>query len=115
MKLEIGMYVRLSHYGFDKIKNIYNKPNDILILEFEKLNVRLSNTNVLLQMASHDIKDLITIKDYVNGCKVGIVQGWNYSFEKVLISQDGFCKFKDITIDSAVTKEQFNIMEFEVK
>lgn len=111
-KLEVGMYVRIDgeirkviYVGYqDKIYVSFVEDNSYLI---DKRNINYS----------HNIIDLIEVGDYVNGKQV--IETYYKSDEKWhleivdarLLTHDAL---KRVNIQSIVTKEQFESMEYKV-
>ena len=124
MKLEVGMYVRyisgFHHNESDKPIVLIGKllrVDDYINLdtffgggvyptkEFEKF---------IKGEPSYDIIDLVQVGDYVDGEQVQYIE--NDECEKRLIAGDS-CErtFWNHSIESIVTKEQFEAMKYEIK
>ena len=117
MKLEVepNMYVRtkkLLHNDYvviTKIKHIEEKENC--------LHIWLENKDLITEKhiikASHNIIDLIEVGDYVNGVRVEdieIVGGNKY----IIITINEAIYLLNCQIETIVTKEQFEAMQYKV-
>lgn len=120
MKLEAGMFVR------SKINGMISKITDIE--QFEELgqiveryildnnyNVGFCSTEKDSVIASHNIIDLIEVGDYINGKQV--INKWEEpDWYGYFIRLDGEETIPTIRkIETIVTKEQFESMQYEVK
>ena len=135
MELEVGMYVRTKDGNIRKIVELTNtkfidEPDyyvDKVLIDIEQneredtiyMEKWLFNESIL--KASHNIIDLIEVGDYVNGYKV-ITNKKEYielnnadlnydciEYQRILKN-----KYSEIAINSIVTKEQFESMEYKV-
>ena len=123
MKLEEGMYVRyiptIGEYT-QKISKITKTKNCLLDMCYtldDKEEVFSSHFDDILG-ASHNIIDLIEVGDYVNGYPVYETIEHPDNTRAIVIADD----YKSIIweessqyIKSIVTKEQFEIMSYEVE
>ena len=113
--LEVGMYVRTK-------KGIFQIRNKDVFIEDKKQYIGVNGRYTCIDIetiikASHNIIDLIEIGDYVNGYKiVGIdIDDFDeYSTNKKYIVGGGKEMFEE-EIETIVTKEQFEAMQYEVK
>lgn len=104
MKLAVGMYVR-TKWGINKINEYVPKSGQLYL----KTDV-CHKSNVI--KASHNIIDLIEVGDYVNGGQVREktneyirISGGKSLWEYLEKEQD---------IETIVTKEQFEAMQYKV-
>lgn len=125
MKLEVGMYVRGKYYAYrGKIgKIIKNYNND---LEIAYANGVLKTTvgsflddntdiNGRQYTASFDIIDLIEVGDYVNSEKIDYISISKDGKKRPLIRDNIYLFDKYKSINSIVTKEQFEQMAYKVE
>jgi len=111
--LKPNMYVRTKKGLIAKIINIFDDENIMKIcgkIQTEKFGL---NENEILK-ASHNIIDLIEVGDYVNVLLV-VDKYYDYANKEWRLNdRNGFiCTEKNI--NSIVTKEQFESMQYEVK
>lgn len=118
-ELNIGDYVRTKK-GIAKIKRFCGTQDDIKFYEVDKNGthqptdafINFIFENEIIKLSSNII-DLIEVGDYVNGYKVedvfetfiNVATGSNY-FQSPTIYEDD--------IESIVTKEQFESMEYKI-
>ena len=114
MKLEVGMYVRTK-------KGIFQIRNKDVFIEDKKqyigVNGRYTCIDIeTIEKASHNIIDLIEVGDYVNGYKVEEVNRYEVKLELVGCFGEEFYSetIQKNDIESIVTKEQFESMEYKV-
>ena len=112
MKLEVGMYVRTHKGEIKKIFQYNEQENNPL---FCVLNCYVTNKGTILK-ASHNIIDLIEVGDYVNGEKVTSTMIKMRDEQGVFGLPNYYRTFvEEIPIKSIVTKEQFEVIKYEVK
>lgn len=124
MKLEVGMYVRHHHFGIGKIINSYESDKIWFNVKFncygdDDYHCGICEESIGFK-ASHNIIDLIEVGDYVNGCKVLIVNIDNEKDVWTTILDNGKILVSDsvksiLPIKSIVTKEQFETISYKVK
>ena len=116
--MHIGDYVRTKSYGIAKILNTYNNTTinyssitlDIIDC-FGRLGVSLGNNDII--KSSPNIIDLIEVGDYVNGMRVKDINDVG-GFVMVNTSSISENTIFSYNINSIVTKEQFESMEYKV-
>ena len=114
MEIEKGMYIRFNGF-ISKIGHINTSKKGNTYVQFKQPNGLLAHTRIEnIDRASFNIIDLIKVGDYVNGYKVTYIDKDNQ-----IIRVDGFGWGTNIirkyNIKSIVTKEQFNLIKYEVK
>ena len=112
MNLEVGMYAysKVSRdYGIGKIINIHTNGFAQQEVEIQNKDIKIS-TSYDCVIASHNLIDLIEIGDYVNGKEVTYVYPNLIKVDSTDIWEIHSCDIKSI-----VTKEQFELMKYEVK
>ena len=95
--LSVGQYVRTVDWGIGKIKSIGDIQLNQAIIE---LDTGYSCWNKDIKSASHNLADILSINDYVNGIKLHRVAN-----SGVLLNED---------IKSIVTHEQFEKLAYKV-
>ena len=106
--MKVGEYIRTNE-GIRKIEKIYKYDvlTDILFNEYSSnLNDRKDLENQIIK-SSPNIIDLIEVGDYVNGMPV--LHKENDELVSGLL-----LRYKNENINSVVTKEQFESMEYKV-
>ena len=117
MKLEEAMYVRLNcNYEIGIGKTIGEIDEDNFIKTKFKDGFECSLPTYMIKKASHNIIDLIEVGDIIttnNLC--GEVTKIDIENNKIWIACCDYetCRIEDVK--SIVTKEQFEIMSYEVK
>ena len=122
MKLEVGMHVRTKRRTLQppQIARIINISKDVVLnqyfIELDKNLIPSYKHHIYeeaILKASHNIVDLIEAGDYVNGSRVELITDYN---EKYLGYKIGSCYLRlgTFEIKSIVTKEQFEVMQYEV-
>lgn len=132
MELKVGMYVRtkegyiakLLHYGYNtgisgKIHLFDRQIRDISDLVYETDNFLWDKElKKYIKNYSYDILDLIEAGDYVNGYKVSLIDCDYKPFVQcdypVQNGVTNHYKFYKKSINSIVTKEQFESMEYKI-
>lgn len=111
--LKDGMYVR-TYCGIDRFNYKLKRENqDFYFYYFEKKE--LTNPESYLEKEpSYDIIDLIEVGDYVNGLQVMCIVEFKDG-SRYIEFDDGKYLCKNYQIESIVTKEQFELMKYEVK
>lgn len=117
MKLEVGMYVRTKRGQIGKVITI---GKDNVAIEFNRMWQDVILKTNIVKEPSFNIIDLIEVGDYVNGYKVSAI--YNLNGDEIvnitLIMEYGYetinTYFDDYFINSIVTKEQFEQMEYKV-
>ena len=121
-KIKVGEYVRTNEGIIDKVDRysigscVYHCKNGMCIDECETVRIPISD----IKKHSFNIIDLIEERDYVNGIKIYSLKkgiGYGDKEQEVVIINKNFCNCKFIRtedIKSIVTKEQFEIVEYEV-
>ena len=122
MKLEVGMYVR-TEYGIAKIVDIDKHTCSIYV--DKNLELLIDGTRVAYEFIigepSFYLIDLVQVGDYVNGREVAFID----EFGEIAICEtdittkdfEGRYEFKKIkkeNIESIVTKEQIEQMQYKV-
>lgn len=111
---KVGDYVR-TECGIAKIKSFQLKSKEIIILDKDIMFCNMDiyrnccNINQVIK-SSPRIKDLIQDGDYVNGCKVVIINNIKHLETRKGLLFLGILE----QIKSIVTKEQFESMQYEV-
>ena len=128
MKLEKGMYVR-TKWGIAKIID-FEAHNFLIKLDkkimYENLPEYYDYTTIgNILKASHNIKELLQVGDYVNGLRVEkskygeLYTSYTYVGGDIGLQQETYTTilkdYEEDDIYSIVTKEQFERMEYEVK
>ena len=123
MKLEEGMYVRLNcNYELGIGKTIREIDEDNFIKAKFKDDFECSVPMYMISKASNNIIDLIEEGDYINGSQVIRIEEHNEELY-VYVQETEYCNacdeeeniyYKEDTIKSIVTKEQFESMEYKV-
>lgn len=126
MKLEVGMYVRGKYYSYrGKIGKIIKNYNNDLEIAYQdgilKTNVGSFiddnyDINGKQYKASYNIIDLIEEGDYVNGCYIQEIKSLKDNVMVCMLDSD-YEFLSEITnneIETIVTKEQFEQMEYKV-
>lgn len=113
--LKDGMYVR-TYCGIDRFNYKLKRDNqDFYFYYFEKKE--LTNPEYYLEKEpSYDIIDLIEVGDYVNGYRVDLID--EIDGRKYLDLHYMECEWRytfNEDIKDVVTKEQFELMKYEVK
>lgn len=113
MKLEVGMYVRTKRDGIAKIISLsIGEEEECCFIELSKRRTGIKEHNIT--KTSHNIIDLIEVGDYVNGCLV-VKKYEECDYAEQCIKLKGNSNyFYDIHINSIVTKEQFESMQYKV-
>lgn len=122
MKLEVGMYVRLENDVEDiiiinKIANVFETA---ILTENDGSIYQGVYTKENVVKASYNIIDILEVGDYVNGYKVSAI--YNPNGDEIvnitLIMEYGYetinTYIDDYSINSIVTKEQFEQMAYKV-
>lgn len=117
MKLEVGMYVRTKRGQIGKVITI---GKDNVAIEFNRMWQDVILKTNIVKEPSFNIIDLIEVGDYVNGYKVSAI--YNPNGDEIvnftLIMEYGYetinTYFDDYSINSIVTKEQFEAMAYKV-
>ncbi len=106
-KIEIGEYVRLKDGRIRIFKN-YVTEEDIEL-------TRPYNTAKIEDIVKHskNIIDLIEVGDYVNGYKITDIIS-DYLYTEVLTLNGDYKTICDYQINSILTKEQFESIEYKV-
>lgn len=122
MKLEVGMYIRSSYYSYKgKIGKIIKNYHNELEIAYKDSIVKTTvnsfiddnyDINGKQYKASHNIIDLIEDGDYVNGFRVKEITKNNITFEGANYTFLNY--LDDLTIESIVTKEQYQAMEYKI-
>ena len=125
MKLEVGMYVRGKYYQYrGKIGKIIKNYNNDLEIAYKdgvlKTNVGSFiddnyDINGRQYTASFDIIDLIEVGDYVNSEKIDYISISKDGKKRPLIRDNIYLFDKYKSINSIVTKEQFEQMAYKVE
>ena len=127
MKLEVGMYLR--HSGLEGEYTIIQKITELKTpgrcggkykVYTDKCEDWFINSDYIelnKSKYSHNIIDLIKVGDYVNGV---MVESMNNSIKPIPIPQyknecGEYIDFDESEIKSIVTKEQFEVMKYEIK
>lgn len=110
--LKDGMYVR-TYCGIDRFNYKFKRENhDFYCYCFEKKEVT-NPEHYLEKEPSYDIIDLIEVGDYVNGVEVKEINDKEIMLVDTHLWIDK--KVANRLIESIVTKEQFELMKYEVK
>ncbi len=122
MKLEVGMYVRLENDVEDVIiiNKIANVFETAILTENDGSIYQGVYTKENVVKASYNIIDILEVGDYVNGYKVSAI--YNPNGDEIvnitLIMEYGYetinTYIDDYSINSIVTKEQFEQMAYKV-
>lgn len=113
MKLEIGMYVRTKQGELGKVisNEMIEFPKDYAKIEYLLIGNEITK-------ASHNIIDLIEVGDYVNGLPV-CTNYWKSDNKWHLEIPDSRLisniALEQVNIQSIVTKQQIESMQYEVK
>lgn len=134
MKLEVGMYIRTKK-GIAKITSMLEEPNRYIVytdnkdvvFEYYRSNYLKDGTKWFtdyVDKANHNIIDLIEVGDYVNGYKVINVGIGEDGHKYIDLDFDKECDElhwgeygsleNNEDIQSIVTKEQFESMQYEL-
>jgi hypothetical protein len=124
--VQVGDYVRTKDYGFIKVKSFYYNEDLMHILDENNNEYDFSKELVNNFKSSPNIIDLIEVGDYVNGLRVEenkygeLYTSYVYyggdigkQCEVYTIWLEEYKENEDY-IDSILTKEQFENMEFKV-
>jgi hypothetical protein len=121
MKLKVGDYIRTkNHNGFPGGIGIILKTEDDEIhkTKWITLDVPLDRISFLIQQSeiiksSNNIIDLIEVGDYVNGYKIKNI---TMKCDKTIktLQSDYIYDICECNIESIVTKEQFESMEYRL-
>lgn len=132
MKLEVGMYVRLKNDVEDivVINKIANVFETTILTENDGSNYQGEYTKENVVKASYNIIDILEVGDYVNGVEITEIYekgdsfrgNRNYNFkEKIIeVANDNYetipveALFTNNEIETIVTKEQFEYMEYRI-
>ena len=125
-KLEPNMYVRLNcNYALGIGKTIGEIDENNFIKTKFKDGFECSLPIYMIKKASHNIKELLQVGDYVNGLRVEkskygeLYTSYTYVGGDIGLQQETYTTFlKDYEEDdiySIVTKEQFESISYEVK
>ena len=114
MELKKGMYVRFTRGAI----NGYVPPRIAKIVDCSDNElVRIDNWQVILRndviKASYNFIDLIEVGDYVNGKEVLNISEFKDG-SRYIEFDEGRYLCKNYQIESIVTKEQFELMKYEV-
>lgn len=114
MELKKGMYVRYTRGAI----NGYVPPRIAKIVDCSDNElVRIDNWQVILRndviKASYNFIDLIEVGDYVNGKEVLNISEFKDG-SRYIEFDEGRYLCKNYQIESIVTKEQFELMKYEV-
>lgn len=117
---KVGDYVRTIYGTFAKIiERVFDEEKEIIVFSeniipyYERMvdNCYKEELDKYIIKSSPKIKDLIQDGDYVNGCKVVIINNIKH-----LETRKGLVFLRILEqIKSIVTKEQFEALEYEVK
>ena len=118
MKLEVGMFVRTKEGNIEKICAIENEHiyTDDDYLSWYRSSIAFSK-------ASYNIIDLIEVGDYVNGYMITDFDDDYYDeeldedvegFSIVLGNEEQLFRIPPKDIETIVTKEQFEAMQYKV-
>lgn len=117
-KLEVGMYVR-TKTGIHKIFKIDEHKTNWKYLCDKKSTGEWDGSyeytplkEELIIKSSYNIIDLIEVGDYVNGVKIKEILEMKTG--KIIIVSESEDYLENDDIESAVTKEQFEQMKYEV-
>ena len=124
MKIEIGEYIRTKQGDISKVRYV-DEENIFLEDDVWSINDLYEKTNILYfddeEIAKHskNIIDLIEVGDYVNGVEViDLADGIHLEFANDVSYVDvGLATYRDghiEGIETIVTKEQFNNMEYRL-
>ncbi len=116
MKLEVGMYIRTNYGKIDKIL----KLNESYVKGVSQKDEFYAYDIEKIVKASYNIIDILEVGDYVNGYKVSAI--YNPNGDEIvnitLIMEYGYetinTYIDDYSINSIVTKEQFEQMAYKV-
>lgn len=120
-ELKVGMYVRAKIDDFNdtiiirKIAEIYKEGTNRICLDDIAIDDFYDVIGIIgeeaIELASENLIDLIKPGDYVNGEKVQFITN-----KRQLLSEGGYDILEKYTgISSIVTKEQFEVIAYEVK
>jgi len=118
-EIKEGMYVRLDTGRIGKVIHVKEKDNYPysyvrIVIDTE----RYSRTTRNIIKASYDITDLIEVGDYVNGSKVieigEDIDDYGNNFQTIKVECDDMINYYIESIESIVTKEQFESMSYKV-
>ena len=118
MKLEVGMYVRYKRgsMGYiepaDKIGKIINIIFESDIFELDNNNNSIFESDVV--KASYNIIDILEVGDYINSEKIDYISISKDGKKRPLIRDNIYLFDKYKSINSIVTKEQFEQMSYKV-
>lgn len=120
MELEVGMYVRTKDGYIGKIEQeSYEHYNswrvDELYYDVDEHEYRTYLKEYEIIKASHNIIDLIEVGDYVNGILIERI--WERKNDCIFfntIDDEIMFQITNKTIESIVTKEQFEQMSYKV-
>ena len=118
-KLEVGIYVRTKWGYICKIINIndFREPSMKYGVEASYLKDIMFIGDDDISKASHNIINLIEIRDYVNGERVIGFGAFYYddgTIERTSLMLDRTVTCLDSEIKSIVTKEQFESISYKV-
>ena len=108
--MKVGDYVRTNDGYINKIKKVnqFNVLVDARDLFGEEINI--ANNEII--KSSPNIIDLIEVGDYVNGSLIDYISKDRKLYTTQ--SEEGYCQLNDLKIETIVTKEQFESMEYKV-
>ena len=104
-----GEYVRTKHFGINKIKGFYSD----VYYDYIKVDDDLIKKEDIIK-SSPNIIDLIEVGDYVNGYLV-IEKDINNELRYIDLKDRNMKYVKYLDIESIVTKEQFEAMEYKLE
>lgn len=118
--MNVGDYVRTKDGSIDKIKYIDNENNTFLE-NYNKEN-NIFGANSIIKKSSPQIIDLIEVGDYVNGHKVievdlDDIDDYGNTFRYIKTEHDYSLNYwvKENEIETIITKEQFDAMQYRVE
>lgn len=132
MKLEVGMYVRTDRGNIFKVENVFEidvdgtwfkskvKENSVIK---DLPRFMYDEEDEIINKASHNIIDLIEVGDYVNGYMITDFSNEYYDeelddyvegFSIVLGNEEQMYSIPPKDIETVLTKEQFEAMQYKV-
>ena len=107
MKLEKEMYVRFRNNGIDKIKKINKNSIHYEIAFYSNRLINDNNKNFDIIKASHNILDLIEVRDYVNGSPVCSIKKDENNKTWIYTDSNYKVGILENEIETILTKESF--------
>lgn len=116
-KLDFDMYVRTKNNGIKKVKALYSEAI------FTDNHIRIENKDIL--KARYSLMELIEVGDYVNGSRVirtnckleyyddDYENGVDTIYDAIELERSWI--YFEHEIESVVTKEQFESMEYKLE